>query len=83
LRRKGDRIRLRIAQHLRAHCSATIRWIAEGLHSGTVAYWAKRESKTRKKGRFALGSASPHIQNAELNTMIPMSDYRFRRIPCG
>ena len=38
LRRKGDRIKLQIAQHLRAHCSATIRWITERLQMGTCGH---------------------------------------------
>ena len=63
LRRKGDKIKLQIAQHLRAHCSATIRWIAERLHMGTAGhlthllYWAKRGRKPRKKRR-SLGLAA-------------------------
>ena len=57
LRRKGDRIKLQIAQYLRANCSATIRWIAGRLHMGTAGhlthllYWAKRERKPRKETR--------------------------------
>jgi hypothetical protein len=67
-RRKGDKTKVEIAQYLRAHTSATVRWIAERLMMGTpghlthLLYWSKRGSKPKgatRRRRSVFGLRHP------------------------